>query len=78
MGGKTRKKDKAITFIDLFAGIGGFHLAFHDAGAKCVFVSEWDEDARKTYEYNFRKIQPELFEVGLFAKGKNFQCAEQS
>lgn len=65
------KNEKNITFIDLFAGIGGFHLAFHKAGAKCVFVSEWDEYSRKTYEHNFRKIQPELFEIGLFSKGKN-------
>jgi DNA (cytosine-5)-methyltransferase 1 len=52
---------KHITFIDLFAGIGGFHLAFHNLGAKCVFVSEWDEPARQTYEKNFVKIEPELF-----------------
>ena len=41
-------------FIDLFAGIGGFHLAFHQLGAECVFSSEWDESARKTYEHNFK------------------------
>jgi DNA (cytosine-5)-methyltransferase 1 len=64
-------KDNKIRFIDLFAGIGGFHLAFNKAGAKCVFVSEWDEHARKTYEHNFIKTDPELFEQGLFAKGKN-------
>lgn len=56
-----------ITFIDLFAGIGGFHLAFHKCGAKCVFASEWDEFARKTYEHNFKKISPFLFENGYFA-----------
>lgn len=68
----TKKKTKHnIKFIDLFAGIGGFHLAFHKAGAKCVFVSEWDQHARKTYEHNFRKIQPELFKEGLFADGKS-------
>jgi len=50
-----------ITFIDLFAGIGGFHLAFHNLGAKCVFVSEWNNAARKTYKKNFEKIAPELF-----------------
>lgn len=50
-----------ITFIDLFAGIGGFHLAFHNLGVKCVFVSEWDNAARKTYKKNFEKIAPELF-----------------
>ncbi|MBU6362016.1 MAG: DNA cytosine methyltransferase, partial [Chloroflexi bacterium] len=42
-----------FTFIDLFAGIGGFRLAFESAGAKCVFSSEWDEMAQKTYEANF-------------------------
>jgi len=53
--------DEKITFIDLFAGIGGFHLAFHNLGAECVFASEWNEPARKTYETNFKKISPEMF-----------------
>jgi len=53
-------------FIDLFAGIGGFHLAFHKAGAECVFASEWDKDARLTYETNFKSISPNLFEKGRF------------
>ena len=48
-------------FIDLFAGIGGFHLAFDRAGAKCVFASEIDPAARKTYEQNFKSISPEVF-----------------
>ena len=67
---KSRKKNP-YTFIDLFAGIGGFHIAFHNLGSKCVFASEWDEPARKTYEHNFRKIQPELFNEGLFSGGEN-------
>jgi DNA (cytosine-5)-methyltransferase 1 len=49
------------TFIDLFSGIGGFHLAFHNLGAKCVFASEIDDIARKTYQLNFQKIEPTLF-----------------
>jgi len=49
------------TFIDLFAGIGGFHLALHDLGAECVFASEIDNFARQTYTANFQKISPELF-----------------
>ena len=40
------------TFIDLFCGIGGFHYAFEEAGARCVWASDWDEKARKTYETN--------------------------
>lgn len=58
---------KPVKFIDLFAGIGGFHLAFHRVGAECVFASEWDEHARKTYEANWRKVSPEMFEKGNFA-----------
>ena len=53
------KKDTLsnYTFIDLFAGIGGFHLALSSFGAKCVFVSEWDNFAAETYEINFN-IKP--------------------
>lgn len=54
-------------FIDLFAGIGGFHLAFHNVGAQCVFASEWNEHARKTYQHNLEKISPELFASNNFA-----------
>lgn len=42
-----------FTFIDLFAGIGGFRLAFQNAGGKCIFSSEWDKYAKQTYEANF-------------------------
>lgn len=52
---------KKIQFIDLFAGIGGFHYAFHSHGAECVFASEWDEYARKTYKHNFKDISPGIF-----------------
>jgi DNA (cytosine-5)-methyltransferase 1 len=51
----------SIRFIDLFAGIGGFHVAFANLDCKCVFASEWDEKARLTYWSNFRKDEPELF-----------------
>lgn len=56
-----------LKFIDLFAGIGGFHLAFHNAGAQCVFASEWDKSARLTYETNFAKVSPKVFSNGNFA-----------
>ena len=58
---------KKYTFIDLFAGIGGFHLAFHNLGAECVFASEWDYAARKTYEHNFKSVSPKLFMKEQFA-----------
>ena len=45
--------DKSITFIDLFAGIGGFRLALESIGCKCVFSSEIDEHAISMYEENF-------------------------
>ena len=39
-------------FIDLFAGIGGFRLAMQNLGGKCVFTSEWDKEAKRTYKAN--------------------------
>jgi len=42
-----------FTFADLFAGIGGFRLALQNLGGKCVFTSEWDRDAKRTYRANF-------------------------
>lgn len=46
-------KNPKFTFIDLFAGIGGIRLGFEAAGGKCVFSSEFDEDACTTYKANF-------------------------
>lgn len=40
-------------FIDLFAGIGGFRLALQNLGGKCIFTSEWDKEAKRTYKANF-------------------------
>lgn len=42
-----------FTFIDLFAGIGGMRMAFEEHGGRCVFTSEWDKYAQKTYLANF-------------------------
>lgn len=55
------RKEK-YTFIDLFAGIGGFHQAMASVGMKCVFASEWDKYARKSYEANYKNESPWLFE----------------
>lgn len=45
-----------FTFIDLFAGIGGFRMAMQNLGGKCVFSSEWDTQAQKTYLLNYGEI----------------------
>ena len=45
-----------FTFIDLFAGIGGFRMALQNLGGKCVFSSEWDKYAQQTYRANFGDI----------------------
>ena len=52
---------KRFTFVDLFAGIGGFHTAMHSVGGRCVFASEWDKNARLSYEANYIDIAPKLF-----------------
>lgn len=45
-----------FTFIDLFAGMGGFRLAMQAQGGKCVFSSEWNKYAQKTYFANFGEM----------------------
>ena len=49
---------KNYKFIDLFAGLGGFHLALSSFGAQCVYANEWDSFAQDVYEKNFG-IRPE-------------------
>lgn len=48
-----KNEKPAFTFIDLFAGIGGIRIPFQELGGKCVFTSEWDKFAQKTYKVNF-------------------------
>ena len=62
-------KKPAFKFIDLFAGIGGFHVAFNNTKrAQCVFASEWDPAARKTYRHNFNHGA----DKALFANGDKY------
>ena len=52
-----RHKEKpSFTFIDLFAGIGGFRLAMQANGGECVFSSEWDDAAKQTYYENYGEV----------------------
>lgn len=46
-----------LKFIDLFAGLGGFHLALKSMGCECVFASELREDLRKLYAINFPEMK---------------------
>ncbi len=46
-------ENPTFKFIDLFAGIGGFRMAMQNLGGKCIFTSEWDVAAQKTYAANF-------------------------
>lgn len=48
--------DYKFTFIDLFAGMGGFRIAMQEQGGKCVFSSEWNAFAQKTYLANFGEM----------------------
>lgn len=73
---KSKKKSakQNFRFIDLFAGIGGFHTAMHSVGGKCVFASEWDKNARITYEANYKNIEPSLFKKDSDGKYKFFNA----
>ena len=51
--GQRIQKQNDFTFIDLFAGIGGMRMAFEEHGGRCVFTSEWDSYAQKTYLANY-------------------------
>lgn len=51
---------EAFTFIDLFAGIGGMRAGFESAGGRCVFTSEWNPWAKKTYLANFHADEEEF------------------
>lgn len=49
-------ENPSFTFIDLFAGIGGFRLAMQANGGECVFSSEWDDAAKQTYYENYGEV----------------------
>ncbi len=56
----SRPGTSAFTFIDLFAGIGGLRRGFEPLGGKCIFTSEWDKYAQRTYVANFPSDDHEI------------------
>ncbi|MEY8689042.1 MAG: DNA cytosine methyltransferase [Leptothrix sp. (in: b-proteobacteria)] len=72
-----------FTFIDLFAGIGGFRKAFDSIGGKCVFTSEWDKACRTTYQANYgcdHRVVGDIRDVvigicgGRYLEGRTVAC----
>ena len=65
----SKSSSNIFTFIDLFAGIGGFRIAFENLGGKCVFSSEIDKYSRQTYsgmqsyEVQARGLSPLLIKI---------------
>lgn len=59
----------SFTFIDLFAGIGGLRRAMESAGGRCVFTSEWDRYAQKTYHANYPDNRPIAGDIREVAAG---------
>ncbi len=57
------KAEDSFRFIDLFAGIGGLRLAFESAGGTCIYTSEWDSFAQRTYAANFRDGHPIMGDI---------------
>lgn len=60
-----KQNEQPLKFIDLFAGLGGFHLALENLGCKCVFASELREDLQKLYAINFKgtKIMGDITKI---------------
>lgn len=68
--GKSAQPPRSVSFrfIDLFAGIGGLRIGFQAIGGHCVFTSEWDLNAQKTYIQNFRDNHPLAGDIREYAE----------
>jgi DNA (cytosine-5)-methyltransferase 1 len=65
-GARPVAESAKFTFIDLFAGIGGIRSGFESIGGKCVFTSEWNPWAKKTYVENFGSDEPFVGDIGPY------------
>jgi len=70
---------KGLRFIDLFAGLGGFHVALSRLGHECVFASEIDDELRSLYEKNFKsmsgKVHGDIRQWKHLVPEHDFLCA---
>lgn len=62
-GTRPETGNAGFTFIDLFAGIGGMRMGFEQTGGRCVFTSEWNPWAQKTYTANFGNDEPLIGDI---------------
>lgn len=62
---KFQRSNYKFDFIDLFAGIGGIRKGFESIGGRCLFTSEWNEYAQKTYRANFPNCTDHRFNGDL-------------
>lgn len=69
-GARSEPGTAEFTFIDLFAGIGGMRLGFEKAGGCCVFTSEWNAYANRTYAENFDSGHPMVGFITKFDEEK--------
>jgi DNA (cytosine-5)-methyltransferase 1 len=65
-----QRQSNAMRFIDLFAGLGGFHAALSDLGHECVFASEIDDELRDIYRQNFPEVENHVHGDIRIAKSK--------
>lgn len=71
-------RNKAITFIDLFAGIGGMRLGFEAAGASCVLTCEINEAAIETYKHNFKPNHQHIYTKDILELGMNNEIPQHN